>query len=70
MTKLVRIQNADTNDSVRVVVETYDCQEFKDSKPVTDSTYRKSGETEVACGDTRDFYIHLGSYVVVKELER
>lgn len=64
MTKRIRIENADTNTTVKVVVEVWD--KFEGQAPMLDRVITLSNPTDMT---TSDIYLTKNRYLVVKEAE-
>lgn len=64
MTKNVRVENADTNTNVKVVVEVWD--KFGDSEPVLSQSYLLANPTDMT---PPGVYLTNTRYLVVKEVQ-
>jgi hypothetical protein len=64
MTKRIRIENADTNTTVKVVVEVWD--KFEGQAPMLDRVITLSNPTDMT---PSDIYLTKNRYLVVKEAE-
>ena len=67
MTKKVRIENADTNTSVGLVIEVYDKSAIEGQADSLAQTIELMHPTMMTGNSAPEIYLHSGRYAVIKE---